>query len=158
MNQGSRNLVYRFVQNSLLQITRAGINLYSFVLVILVCCIMVMQSGYQYCCIQYGSSDTACPWLLSLLSFWPLKLCHKICVRLSHTDCVHWGCPALRVGHRWEGSSSTAAQSEDELAAWLRLEFAYAGMQQHLLIFFLPWWQLRLFGSPYSRSASLMVS
>lgn len=30
--------------------------------------------------------------------------------------------------------------------------------QQHLLIFFLPWWQLRLFGSPHSRSASLTVS
>lgn len=155
MNQGSRTLVYRFVQNSLLQLTRASINLSSnFVLGILVCCIIVVQSMYQYCCIQYGSPDTACPWWLSS---WPLKLCHKICVRLSHTDCVPWGCRALGVGHGWEGSSSAAAQCEGELAAWPRLGLSYAGMQ-HLLIFFLPRWQLRLFGSPHSRSASLMAS
>lgn len=153
MNQGSRSLVYRFVQNSLLQITRAGINLSnSFVLVMLVCCIIVIQSTYQYCCIQYRSPDTACPWWLFS---WPLKLCHKICVRLSHTDCVPWGCQALRMDRGWEGSSSTAAQCEGELAAGLRLGLSYAGMQ-HLLIFFLSWWQL--FGSPCSRSASLMAS
>lgn len=62
-----------------------------------------MQSRYQYCCIQYRSSDTACPWCLSS---WPLKLCHKLCARLCYPDHVPWGCQAFRVGHRWEGSSS----------------------------------------------------
>lgn len=45
MNQGSRTLVYRFVQNSLLHISRAGIDLpSSFVLVILMCSSIAVQS------------------------------------------------------------------------------------------------------------------
>lgn len=109
MNQGSRTLVYRLVQNSLLQITRAGTNLPSnFVLVILMCCIMVVQLRYQYCCIQYRSSDTACPWWLS---FWPLKLCHKICARLSHTDPVSLGAAKLS---GWVTGGRAAQHSSSE--------------------------------------------
>lgn len=85
----------------------------------------------------------------------------------SRADGVPW--PSLGVGGSSGGRSQVGGSCSRAVPAcqlsvrrnWLHdwvwgcLMLVY---QQHLLIFFLPWWQLRLFGSPHSRSASLTVS
>lgn len=153
--------VCKFVQKPLLHISRARLNIFSiFVSIVLVWCIIIMQLIYEYCCIQCRS------WckLSLMVIFLTLKaVSQKLCKAEQHSpwaDCTTatelWG---------WEqaGGSCSRAVVAHQLSVRMHClrEWVWGCLtvvhQQQLLIFFLPWWQLRLFGNPHSRSSSLTV-